>query len=309
MKKFTRFSPFGHGAYPGIPLGKRIYQAMLEAYGYDDNFNDENLKGKLFADAMIAASARLMVEKARAELHPLKTSQFLELHERQNGINPPPVATLHDRRKVLYAIGRLDLNGRVSTIHQTLQEFLGDDMVGYRTIRVNELPSQARTPNPAGNQSTWETPLRTVRMLAGVSRLRTDLTIPVEYVAGDTELFSVGQSVVVDPSYGRAEVVQILSRTNTTITAQFTKPHDRGICIVGGHHPRNWSTKRTHLIMLRNGKALDAIVRSSIELLMRRMIKGSARWYILDESSAFTSGPFKLGESPLGVTSLGATSV
>jgi hypothetical protein len=310
MKKFTRFAPFGHGAHPGEPLGRRIYQASLEAIGYDKNFADENLLGELYANAMLAASARLMVEKAHAELHPLTTSQFLELHEQENGITPFRGTTKRYRRELLYALKRLNLNGRVSTIHQTLQEFLGDDFVGYRTVRTSELPAQAKAPNPAGNQSDWDTPMRVMRASVGVVHLNRDLRIPVEFVAGDSEAYSVGQSVVIDAgSFGRSEVITIAARTSATITATFKKPHDPGVFIVGGHHPRHWTTKRVHLVFLRNGKAIDPIVRGSVELLMRRLIKGTARWYVLDENDPFTSGPFLLGESYLGATSLGATSL
>jgi len=311
MKQFSRFRPFGHGAIKGEALGKRLYDAALEAIGHDANFaGDENLRGKLYADAMLAASARIMVEKAHAEMHPLSTEQFLELHETENGLSATPGQSRRSRQAFLQQIKALDINGRISTIHQALQTFLGDALVGYRVVRRTELGAEEKSPNPRGNQSDWQTPMRVVRFLVPAAQKSRNLRIPVEFVGGDVELFSVGQQVVANAgSYARSEVVTILASSANSITARFTKPHDAGTFMVGGHHPRHWSSKRTHIIILGDGKALDPTVVSGVNLLMRRLVKGTARWCCVDETTAFTSGPFLVGEGLLGVTTIGATSI
>lgn len=311
LKKFTRFAPFGHGAHPGEPLGKQIYRSLLESHGYDENFSgDAYLKGKLFAEAMIAASAVLINNKAKAELHSLSTSQFLELHELENGVVATAGQTKRQRRALLNVLKRLTLNGRVSTIHQTLQELLGDALVGYRTIRASELNSAMKTPNPRGNQADWETPLRIVTLDIPVVKKNVALRVPATFAGGDSERFSAGQKVVVSAgTYSRSEVVTLLAADTLSITAKFQKPHCAGASVVGGHHPRHWSGKRTHLVMLRDGAASDATITGQVNVLMRRLVKGSAVWRCIDETTPFTSGPFTVNGGLLGRTTIGATTV
>lgn len=304
------FAPPGHRLISGRePIGKRYYNDKVRNYGADQNFpDDEYLRGKLYADAMLSASIHLLLDRARAELHPLSTQTFLPLHEQEIGAKPLPGDTLKQRRERVYALRRLNLNGRISTIHAALKDFLGDDLSFYRTTRVSELRTFDKGPQNRTNflHVGRQTPIRLIRFIAPIVRLNVSLKVPTEFVGGDPEPYTVGQVVLVDPGRNsRGERVTIEAIDDTSLTATFRQPHDKHTVVTSGHNPRYRSTKRMHHIVLRNGAASNPHVVATLHELMRRLVKGAAVWQVLEETNAAEAGPFQPGVSPPGITPIG----
>lgn len=310
--KFSRYTKFGHLRFKaGEPIARTIHQDAMRNYGVAANFtDDDNAKGKLFADSMLTARALLTLERAANQAHPLRTQEFLATHEYENGIAARETDTIRQRRIRLATIRQLRLDGRWGTIYSALVTLLGDDLAWYRPIRYAELTAKSKAPSSGAFFGNWETPIRIVRTSAQVVRKNVDITIPVEYVVGSRDQYGVGQSLLVEPgSNSRAEVVELVAVTNTTITAQFTHTHDSGVLITSQHHPRWSSDKRRHIIALKNNKATDPSARGSIDDIMRRLVRGPSVWEIVDQTGANVAGPFKIGQSPLGATTLGATAL
>jgi hypothetical protein len=303
----SRYAPPGMREFSGRePIGKRLHLDKLRNYGADKNFpDDENLKGKLFADAMIEAVVWRLMERAHAETQPRSTQTFLPVHEFQNGLVPFVGETDAARRNRVALFTSLTLDGRVSTIDAALRELLGDKLAFYRTRRLNELTSWDRDADdrPHRNYPGRSTPIRVMRTVAGVAKIGEPLIIPVEFVGGDPEPYTVGQVVMADGgSNARAERITIEAITDTTITATFQFPHDTGTTLTSAHFPRASSSKRMHHIVLNDEWALDPNTRAEINQLMHRLIKGPAIWQIQQAVTASTAGPFIIGTSPIGVT-------
>jgi len=305
----SRFAPPGHRKISGEePLGKRFYLDKVRNYGADDNFpDDEYLRGKLYADAMLSASVQLLMDRAKAELHPLSTQTFLPLHEAELGLVPQPGDTLHTRRKRVHLFKRLALDGRYSSILDALIELLGSSLVFYRTTRFSELLPFDRSPQSRGdfNHVGRDVPVRVVKTLAAIVRLGVSLPVPIEFFGGSPAQYSVGQTLLIDPANSKlGERIVVEAATDTTITATFTKPHGEGVVITSGHFPKYPSIKRVHHILLSSG-ATDPSVRNVINLLMHRVVKGTATWQVLEETSVGTAGPFILDQSPMDATPFG----
>ncbi len=303
----SRFLPQGHTRRdPEDAPGWRHYVDKLRNWGVDDNFlDDDHLRGKLYADAMLTQDVQLLLDRAKAELHPLSTQTFLELHEQQLGAVPLEGDSLKTRRERVYAYGRLLLDGRVSSIDATLRQFLGSLYAFYRTTRVNELTSFDKSPQNRTdfNHVGRQTPIRAMRATVGVVRLGVQLTVPTEFLGGVTDPYSVGQVVLFDAGRNdRTERVTVLGCTDTTITAVFSKPHDAGAFVTSGHQPRYPSAKRMHHIVVKDDGALNPSTRGTVNELMRRLVKGTATWQVLQETDPSTAGPFILDESPMDAT-------
>ncbi len=324
--RFSRFTPFGMSQFSGNePRARRIYHDLLANYGVEGNFpDDENLKGELYADAMLTAAAQQLCDKVLAELHPLSASQMLELHEHERGLVARASQTPEQRRRLLYVLRRLNVDGRVSTISQALGELRGDDLRFYRTVRTSELSTREKNINSASNHVGWNVPIRIMRLTvpltrparfppavrltqSGLQQLAVSgwrVRIPVEFVAGSPEPYTRGQYVTVNPGdYARCERVQLVGVDDGHLEFVALKPHDAGTLVTSGNHAREWTTKRTHQIVLRNGMAADEGVRASIDIVMRRLVKGSAIWNVVDE--AVVTNRFRVGASPLALSSIG----
>lgn len=304
------FAPPGHRLISGRePIGKRYYNDKVRNYGADQNFpDDEHLRGKLYADAMLSASIHLLLDRAKNELHPLSTQTFLPLHEQEIGATALPSDTLKQRRERVYRLRRLNINGRISTIHAALKDFLGDDLSFYRTTRVGELRTFDKGPQNRTNylHVGRNTPIRMLRLTVPVVRLGVSLRVPTEFLGGDPEPYTVGQVVLVDPGRNsRGERVTIEDIDATGLTATFQQPHDAQTVVTSGHNPRYRTTKRMHHIVLKNGAATDPYKVATVHELMRRLVKGTAVWQVLEETATATAGPFEAGVSPPGITSIG----
>ncbi len=288
----SKYTSFGNWSFAGEdPIGKVIEDDKLINIGFEDNFvNDPYLKGKLYADAMTTASVRDVADRLRFELHPLHAQTFLPLHEAQLGIIPYAGQTKQARRQLVWTVMRLNLDGTLSAIHAALQDLLGSKLSFYRTTYLSELRYTDRVRPGSDFEQSYDVPIRLVKLDVPVAKLYTPIQVPVTYVAGDTSPFQLNSYLFAEPgNHSRHEKFQILNQDDTSITAQFTIPHDAGTFIRSGHWPCWPTLKRMHHICLTGSNATDKNLRAQIDFLMHRMVKGTATWQVLEESAAATS--------------------
>lgn len=319
--KFSRFTAFGHfGFSGGQPEAYEIYEQSRRNLGVDQNFpDDENVDGKLFADAMTIASVRNSITRAFNQSNPLKATDFLEMLEWEHGVVPLPTQSVRERQIQLANIVSLNIDGLFSTISQELKDLLGDDLVFYRTVRYDELTS--RDDFGAGdvnrtNYPGWDVPIRIEKLSWAVAKKGLALVITDKVFGSDEHRFKKGQVVLVNPGHNaRSErcVVDYASgdeyATSQTghsyLMLKFKYPHDAGTLITSGHYPGQFSNKRRHIICLKIDAARSANVRHSVDLLMKRLVRGTSVWQICEETDeSGVTGPFTIDSSHLGLATI-----
>jgi hypothetical protein len=311
VPQFSAFTPYGMLEFSSRPShGEVIYKDMLRNAGVDENVDPSgNLASELYADAMLSARVLYTLERAGNQADPRTAQEKLAQLEFEHGVTPPPNATLGERRRELARIRRLNNDGRFGTISQALVELLGDNLVKYRTVRIDELPPTAGDTPPGALLVESNTPVRIIRTLTQVSVTGTATPVKTQYVTGSLTQLVTGQKVLISPSdNSRAEVVEVASVTSDGFTAVFSKPHDAGVLVTTGQHPIVQSYKRIHQIIVTDPNHIDTDTRLRVAETMRRAVKGTAIWQLMGESTAAQAGPFRTDEGLTNTTPIGIVS-
>jgi hypothetical protein len=291
---------------------------MLRNYGAAQNFADSGgIQDKLYADAMAMASAYYTLQRSGNQARPLKVQELLPTMEYENGMEPLATDTLFQRRRAISVRRKMILGGKIGDISQSLTDLLGDKLIGYRTVRADELEQSAATilppgaidffPKPGSNYVEVSTPTRIIRNLFDISTTGRATLEAVEYVSGSNfRPYQSGQKVLVGAGTDHAEVVSILSDDGAKVSAAFTKAHPAGTLWTSQNYPLNWSDKRRHLIFVTMPTVLDNGLRKNIDDLMKIQVKGTAVWSILGvDNPPSQSGFFRIGVSGIGTVAFG----
>jgi hypothetical protein len=317
----SAFTPFGlHQLSGKEPLARRLYDSMKAQVG-DQLSTDVGTRQEAFIFATSLAIARAAKKQEEGALQGLidRTSELLPVFEEQYGINPGFSETTSARKEELRLAAKRPTGWSYVAIQAVLQDMLGAGLITYFTTPTAEV---VRYPTAIGNQpmnlQRADVPRKIVRLLDPVSftgvqvAVRYELVdVPVNPVAGGSLDVVGGDVFVVEPNvYGIGESVTIASASTVagvkTLRATFTKAHSVGALAFTHPYPSWISTRRHHLVVVTPAVAQDPIQRARIDRQMRKMVRASSTWSIVQSSDGLELDVFEHGSPSVSNTSLSA---
>jgi hypothetical protein len=318
--QFSIFSGGGLRFTSHKPAAESIYENLRTAWGplFNDD-PDSEIAIETFAEAKVLGLAQDTLRRAGNEANPLYCTELLPRLEIDWRVNPPPDATLSERRGLLAASMAPKGGDRIAAITLGLQGIIGD---GLLAVVPQEMPLYGEAygaiyPAPAdltqvdghpGNFVPLGNRYKAVRLIASV-----DVgywAAYYRYVAGEVEPIAVGETVTINPSgCGRIETITVVDSTAPgypdevgIFWATFLKTHEPDDHCTTAASPY-WISNRRFLYIV-----VDADTLASPPLCQRchdylaKAVGRAVRWALVDSSGAGTSGPFLIGSSPIGHT-------
>ena len=302
MPKFSAFSKFGHFAFSRkAPPGQRFYESMVKALGDGANFaldfDDNHQSAKLYANAMAMATARLTLERAGNNRHPLKATEMLPPLEDEYGLKPGPTDTLTDRRAALAVRKMFTRGARREAIENALRLILGDYFVAYHVL--SNADATANWADPANSDGTFKLPTTPIKLRTLDTSMSTGLgaprTIDTTFLGGSSDMLLPGEVITVEPgALGCTESVTITAVSGTTITAVFDLPHPADALITTAPYPHWTSTHRHNIVVVDPTKVTDPELRRKCREFLERSLRGVSTYVIADETTAGVTGPFRI---------------
>lgn len=301
------------------PLAERIYNTMVAAHGgqFDMTVGESRQEAWCFATALSKARAMKAAERAGAQAYAATVSDKIEQRESEFHITPPFDATLPERQAVIAKRRRRPGVWTAARITAALQELLGADFIAYRPTPLAEA---ARWPAALADQpQNLQRPTvtrKTVRLTHSVTTLGSPLIATYELVdipqgPGSVQADLVdGDALVVDHGLGLAETVIVSDVYTGSIgprffTATFTKPHPNGTLCTTAPFPKWISMKRHSLVVVSSTVVSNPETRRRIDEEMRRMVRASSTWDIVQSFDGLTTNTFQIDEPNIGMQTIG----
>ena len=309
MPQFSHFTPFGFLRFsPDKSEAEQYYDAAIKSIGADANFSaTSNVRQKLYADAFVKAIATLVVERAANQADPLRVQDLLVPMERERGVYEQNSSglTVPQRRAMLARLRRLTLDGKFTTIRQALFDYLGDLLVLYRTTKRSELSSSVGHPATFAGTSlanVHQTVIVLTLAIGICNTGRVEVLCDVNTVYGALKDLQPGAVVLFDAGTARAERAIVEVVTTDGFITTVNHPHSQGSIVTTAPFENMSTPKRIHHIVVKPGVSTRPDIMSGINIIMERLVCGSAIWQVEneDQSALGGSGPFYLGVSALG---------
>jgi hypothetical protein len=314
--KFSCFARFGHLRFTSQRSeAETIYESMIRAFGGEEMVADggervdETIHARFYSHAMRLATAKRNFDRVRGNMNPAKSVELLSYWEQVYGLTPLPTASDDERRAALDVAQQAAQGCRADVVHTAMQELLGSHLIAVRKIDDTEYyVSPYQWDHISLRPGTWK-PATTVakrRSLNTAVHTIGDNTIDTTYVGGSTDMFVVGDKLVVDPGVlGVQESVDVQSVNGTTLTANFARAHASGTIVSTEPWPTAFTTGRHTLIVTDSTVAQSNSWRTQINAKLRKLMRAVDTWDIVEEYSAGQLGPFKVEEGMIGITPIG----
>ena len=301
---FTGWGAFEFSSAP--PRAMSIYQSLVSMNGgnFDDTFSGP-MCAEWYAIAMAIGAARDTLERAENQADPATVHEMLPVQESMYELSPGPSDSANDRRATLSARYAVALEPSLQNVTQALRLLLGADFVAW-------VPNPVAAPSPATiPASICKLPtarFKIVTLLDPVLIVGSPQLVRYRATAGDPTDLRVQEVVVVDPGLsGIQEAVTVLEvPVDGFLRAQFANGHESGSIGITGSFP-NWSSfKKNSLVVVKNGRAHDPILRAKVNDLLSRMLSGTSTWDVVQENvTPGTAGPFRVGQPSIGTVPIG----
>ncbi len=340
MPKFSAFTPLGLFRLTAAPSAARvIYNAKVTAIGANAAPNaayavvtpGSRLGAKLYAESIREAVIRMLARRAAecdlpARIHP----EMVPIREREYGIVPVSNATFYQRKRALVAAYRLPLGGHRFNIENTLRALLGSGFVYYRTFdpaadtrvlyptTIGSSPMNLKSPDVPRVIVTLDStpspdgPIPGISMPDPATPQKVYYTPVVPKPTGGVPVLVGDEDLVVEPrNPARCERVRVTEVGEDAgvpwFKAAFAQAHEPGSFGTTQPFPLWVSVQRFALIVVTPSVVVDAGLVAAIHKVMRTLARGVSTWSIAESTSPTTAGPFTLGVSPLGSTTISTT--
>ena len=300
MPLFSAFTPFGHLAFSSKPShGESIYGTLKDNFGNVFDTSETGLEqARLYAQAMVLASAQYQVDRAKNNKTPATATELLGVLEHDYQVVPSSKATLPQRRAYLSAVQKITRGNRREAIEDALRTLLGADFIAYRTTLPIEIVSVPANPATGGGVFAGRgTQKKIFQMLGAISTIGVPVFVPINMLAGEPPL--TGETYTIDPDPHRnIERVTIGTVLPDPLYVEitFAKAHDSGT-LGTRPHPYWESNQRHDRIVVSDAAAVDPETRRKINELMGRALRGVSRWSIVIDDRAGTR--FFTSDDPL----------
>lgn len=298
------------------PIAERIYYTMVAAHGgqFDMTPGESYVEGKCFATALSKARMIKLLERAGYQAYAATVDDKLVQRESEFRITPPFDATLPERQAVITKLRRRPKTWSKARITAELQDLLGDALIAYIPT---PLADAVRWPASLGaqpqNLQRPSSPRKLIRITQPISA-GLGATQPVTYEVVDTPAaptsgeqsdLVVGDTLAVEPEVlGITETVTVELVGPGFFYATFDNPHTEGCLATTACFPQWISTKRHNLVVVTPAAAVDPETRRAIDDAMRRMVRASSTWDIVQSADGLHTEDFIIGESPIGAKTL-----
>lgn len=319
MPRFSAFTPFGQLAFSSkLSMADRIYRAMKGAVS--DAFDmsvGTHQEAKVYAAARGMARAGMALVRAGNQAQFAKATDLLPLLEADYDLTPGAIDNINTRRVRGAAAERLSRGAALENIVASLRTILGSSFLAVRTLTAAEATVYPVAPygDARVNALLPTAQARHVKLTNGATAAGGLLVgyTNLDPTRGEVALLA-GDVVMVQPeNSGLSEKVTVIAVTGSGSTRQFAatfaRAHDVGAIVTTMPWPYQWSTKRSYLIVVAAGAAIDINLRRLVDEFMSRVVPATSQWAIVQPTTqgALTVGPFTLGTSPLGAVPLGTT--
>lgn len=320
---FSAFTPLDLYRLSGeTPRAELHYQAMTANLGGAfDLSSGTRQEGLCYASALQVARVEQRLREGARQNFALDVCESLPVREAEYGLLPGVTATTPQRRTAFARAKKLPGTWTRIEIGEALREVLGADLISYRPTPVAEV---VRTPATLGaapqNLQPTNVARKIVRITVPISiGLGAPQTVaydlidtPSGSVDAPTVQLVVGDKLVVESNIsGIDETVTVTAvlTSPTRLTATFTKPHTVD-CLAFTHpYPRWISSKRHSLVIVTAAAAIDPTKRRLVDLEMKRMVRASSTWDIVQSADGIVTGAFTVGSTAIGMQSIGSVSI
>jgi hypothetical protein len=303
---FSAFSAWGMLEFSSAPpRAQSIYNSIASMNGgnFDDTFSGP-MCAEWYAMAMAAGAVRDTLERAENQGDPQTVHELLPVQEHMYELAPGPTDSVNTRRASLAARYLVALEPNVQNVTQALRVLLGTDFVAW-------VPNSTASPSPAAIPTAMcKSPyarIKTIVLRTAVSDTSRVVSIPYLPGLGDSADLFDGDTVVIDPgSTSLQEVITVHGTPNGWLNVQFANTHEAGTIGTVGAFP-NWSSfKKNSLVVVKNGRASDPILRAKACDLLARMLSGTSTWDIVQENvTPGSAGPFRVEQPSIGTVPIG----
>lgn len=306
-----RFSAFNSTHFTSKPsYEEQIYGEMVKNLGGGKNYTtdfDSLVAARLYANAMAFGRCKYAIERLGQQFRPTRALENLPSLEREYGLVPERSASIAQRRAELVVAARIARGAGRTNVEAIMRELFGAEFVAYVTTRVEDAAVSPADPTESGVYDRPGTQRAVFRLSKAIVRTNVSLTVPVQLLAGSRLALRAGSRIAIDSGdYGRDEAVTIESAAigsegAGTITATFTKPHNRAVVFATGRHASQYTSKRHNLFVMTTATASNAQRRRRLHRTARRLLRAISGWSLVDQS-----GPFRIGQGRMGITTVGA---
>lgn len=278
------------------PLGRRIYDSMVAAFGGQLSTEPGTLGDNFAAaSALTAAEAQVAAERAFEQQLPEHVYELLPQKEEEYGLYPSPTDSITTRRAALKARMLLPNGMTRINVENILKALLGSNFVGWRVTHPDE---RVLFPLALGDQPQNLVAADVPRILMTVvTHLSTGLGAP-QYVQYDQVIptvaagtIKIGDKLVIEPEIkARTEVVTVTDVTIDDLDrrwfqATFNREHEASCLATTMPFPVWTSSQRASLVVVKPGVAKDAETRRKIHEAMERVYRGVSTWGIAQEGA------------------------
>jgi hypothetical protein len=298
MPLFSAFTPFGHLAFSGKPShGESIYNTLKDNFGNVFDTSETGLQqARLYAQAMVLASAQYQADRAKNNKNPATATELLGVLEHDYQVIPGSRATLPQRRAYLSAVQKITRGNRREAIEDALRTLLGPDFIAYETTLPADIVSTPSNPATGGGVFAGRgTQKKVFQIDATIATIGVPVFVPITMLAGDPPL--TGETYTVDPDPRRnieQVTIGIVQPDPLFVEITFTKAHDSGT-LGTRPHPYWISNQRYDRVVVSVAAATDPETRRKINELMGRALRGVSQWGIIVGTGFFTSDDPVLG--------------
>ena len=322
MPYLSAFTPLGLLTCSSAPShAERFYHAQVDLLGGQYRLEEgDHMEATIYARSIMLGVTKRLIEHAGDQVAPAKLAECLAYREEEYGSLPTTYESLAERRARLALYRRLPKQPTKVNVTTALREILGDAFVG---IRPTPYAEAVIDPPNCGDQpmnfARPESDRKNIRLLdavsiAGSQTVRYDSLDPNEPretgTLSRTKLI-VGDVLVVDPGHNlqieRVTVTAIgtVLSESRTFTGTFTKAHEIDVPATTMPFPYWRSTKRHNLVVLTDTAILDAETRRKANEWCNRLLRGVSTWSLAGETASGVTGPWRVDEGMIGVTTIG----
>lgn len=308
MSGFGALGGFGLLSFgPSESAGEAIFRSLLDSVSGAFSIADgEHVEASAYARALALADARATLRRGFDQRRVLYSTELLAAHERTFSIVPEPGDSLDVRRRRVAARQVLAHGSTRDSLLTALGTLLGADFIALY-VKPHGTPT-TYPPSPA-IRGAWDDPAvagRYFRLTHAVATVGRVIEFAYENLLEDGARMAATDVLSVQPENPRlSEAITIVSASAAgplTARAQFARAHDTG-AIVRTHAPVWISTQRSMIVVVSSAAAAKPNVVRSVNNLMRRLVRGTTTWAVVEATGPSTMGPF-LPSAPIGRTTL-----
>jgi len=279
---------------------------MLANMGGEENVSGDPasaIRAKVYANAKEVAYLQLSSRVAGRQYIPTEATDLLPKLEWEHDLVPKATDDLATRQTAVAVAAKLTGGASRANVVAVLTSLLGSDFIAYVTRPKSDLSLPALN---AANYVKPGTPAFVGRTIGHLTKVSGPAVVQYERVGGRVTPLQIGETILIDPGITRPEVVELQDVTETTFTAEFTLPHAGGTVFTTGRSIWAPTTLRHNVIVLTSAAARDAEIRRKVNVVLRKLLRATSTWSIVEQVATGQAGPFIAGVSLPLVTPIAA---